>query len=166
MIELLIVIAVLGTLMAVVVVALNPLQRLAQAKDVGRKSTVTQLGRALDAYAVNNSSAYVAENATWITSLVTSGDITTVPSAVAYSVSGISACSVNVQNGYCYKATTAAGGGPVVVYARLEATADNSRCAAATPAAWTVYSSADGRGGIVCTAAASAPVPGNQTFLP
>lgn len=166
MIELLIVIAVLGTLMAVVVIALNPLQRLAQTRDAGRKSSVTQLGRNLDAYAVNNSSVYVAENATWITALVTAGEITTVPSAVAYSVAGISACTVNAQNGYCYDATTAAGGAPAVVFARLESTADNSRCAAATPEAYAVYSTADGRGGVVCRAAGAAPVPGTQTFLP
>ncbi len=166
MIELLIVIAIIGALAVAVFVGLNPIQRLAQTRDSGRLQNTVQLGRALDAYAVGNNGSYVAENATWITSLVTAGELTTSPQTTTYSISGMSACSVNVQNTYCYDATTAAGGGPVIVYSKLESTANNSRCAAGTPEAYAVYSTADGRGGIVCRAAASAPVVGSQTYLP
>lgn len=165
LIELLIVIAILGTLAVVILLALNPVQQLARTRDSGRISAVTQLGHAVEAYATSNNGVYVPENATWITTLVTAGEIATVPAAITYSIAGITACTNNAQNTICYNATTAAGGAPIVVYSRLEGAANNSRCAAATPNAYAVYSTADGRGGIVCRAAAE-PVPGVQTFLP
>lgn len=164
LIELLIVITILGVLAVVVIVALNPLEQLAKTRDAGRLSTVSQLGHSLEAYAVNNNSTYVAPAATWITSLVTAGEITVVPSAVAYG-SGAAACATNAQSSYCYN-SGAAGAAPMVVYARLEAKANTSRCAAGTPNAYAVYSSADGRGGIVCKAAGAEPATGAQVFLP
>ncbi len=167
MIELLIVIAIIGALAVAVFVGLNPVQRLAQTRDAGRIQNVIQLGRALDAYAVGNSGLYVTENATWATSLVTSGELTTVPPDTTYSIAGMSACTENVENDYCYNTTNGTTGGPVIVYAKLESTANNSRCASGTPDAFAVYSSAAGRGGIVCVAAAGAPsVAGVPTFLP
>lgn len=168
LIELLIVIAVLGVLATVVIVAINPLQNLAKTRDSGRLNTVGQLGHALDAYATNNNGQYVAESATWITTLVTAGEINTVPSAIAYSISGIAACSNSFpQNNVCYNASAATGTAPMVVYARLEAAANNSRCATGE-VAYAVYSSANGRAGVVCrdSGAANEPVPGSQTFLP
>lgn len=161
LIELLIVIAVLGVLAAVVIVAINPFQQLAKGRDAGRLTATAQLGEANVTYAVANAGSYVTANASWITSLQTSGEISTVPAAIAYSISGISACSTNVQNNICYKQSSSTG--PIVVYARLEATNNISRCPAGQNA-WATYSSADGRGGIVCSGAE--PAPGNQTFLP
>ncbi len=162
LIELLVVIAVLGVLATVVIVAINPLQQLARTRDTGRISTVTQMGRALDNNATANNNTYVTANATWITSLVNAGEVSTVPSAVTYSVAGVVACATNVQNGFCYK-VTAVNGGPAIAYARLEALSNSSRCPAGQ-LAWTVYSSADGRGGVVCSAAE--PAAGVQVFLP
>jgi prepilin-type N-terminal cleavage/methylation domain-containing protein len=170
LVELLIVIAILGTLAVVVLVALNPAQQLARTRDAGRVSTVTQLGRAAEAFATNRNGVYPAENATWISGttanpgLQNSGEIATVPAAIAYSIAGVAACTTNAQNGVCYNATTAGGGGPIVVFARLESQANNSRCTTAGQVAYVVYSSADGRGGTVC--AAAEPTPGTQTFLP
>lgn len=161
LIELLIVIAILGTLAVVVLLALNPVQQLARARDAGRISGVAQLGHAIEAYATNNSGVYVPESATWVNELVNAGEITTVPSAIAYSVSGFSACTTNSQNGICYNASTAAGGSPAIVYETLESQSNNTKCTG-TEIAYAVYSTADGRAGIVCRA--SEPVPGNQTF--
>jgi len=161
LIELLIVIAVLGTLSVVVLLALNPVQQLARTRDAGRKSTVTQLGHALEAYATAHNGVYVAEGSTWITGLQTAGEIAAVPSAIAYSISGVSACTTNAQNGICYDASAAAGTAPIVVYARLESLAESSKCASGNP--FSVYSTADGRGGTVCSA--TAPAPGTQTFV-
>lgn len=166
MIELLIVIAIIGALAVAVFVGLNPIQRLAQTRDSGRLQNTVQLGRALEAYAVGNGGLYVTEDATWVTSLVTAGELTTAPQTTTYSITGMAACSTNVQNTYCYNTTNGTTGGPVVVYAKLESTANNSRCASGTPEAYAVYSTADGRGGIVCRAAASEPVVGVQTYLP
>lgn len=168
LIELLIVIAILGVLATVVIVAINPLQNLARTRDSGRLSTVAQLGHALEAYATNNAGTYVAEGNTWISTLVTAGEVNVVPQSIAYSITGISACSNSYpQNGICYNATTAAGGAPVVVYSRLEANSNIGRCASGE-SAYAVYSTQDGRAGIVCRTAGAAnePVPGSQTFLP
>jgi prepilin-type N-terminal cleavage/methylation domain-containing protein len=169
LIELLIVIAVLGTLAVVVLLALNPIQQLARTRDAGRISAVTQLGHSLEAYATSNNGTYVAENATWMTSLVTAGEIASVPSAIAYSISGISACGVNAQNGFCYDATTAAGGNPVLAFARLEGNSNISRCSSAfsgTNRAYAVYSTALGKGGIACTTNADPTVGGTLNMLP
>ena len=161
LIELLVVIAVLGVLATVVIVALNPFQQLAKGRDAGRLSVTAQLGETTVTYATNNGGTFPTANATWITTLQTAGEVNTIPAAIAYSISGISACTTNVQNNLCYKQTAATG--PIIVYARLEGTNSISRCAAGQNA-WAVYSSADGRGGIVC--AAAEPAAGNQTFLP
>ncbi len=172
LVELLIVIAILGTLAVVVLVALNPVQQLAKTRDTGRKSSTSQLGHALEAYATTNNGVYVAENATWITSLVTSGEVNAVPGAVNYSIAGIAACAVNVQSGICYDATTAAGGAPIIIFSRLEASADISRCTAqfaGTNQAYAIYSTQIGRGGVVCTNAAAPTVGANsngQNWLP
>lgn len=161
LIELLIVIAVIGTLAVVLLIAINPAESLARTRDAGRQQGIGQLGRSMEAYAVGHNSTYIAPAATWITSLQTAGEISTVPAAIAYG-SGTSACTTNAQNGICYTAG-AAGAAPMIVYARLESKANNSKCT--SPAvAWMVYSSQDGRGGIVCSQAE--PAAGAQTFVP
>ncbi len=175
LIELLIVIAILGVLATVVIVAINPLQNLAKTRDSGRLNSVGQLGHAMEAFATANNGAFVPESSNWIgggaagtVNLVNAGEINSIPAAIAYNISGISACTNSFpQNGVCYNASSAAGAAPMVVYARLEATATISRCAA-TQWAYAAYSTADGRAGIVCrdSGAANEPVPGNQTFLP
>lgn len=163
LIELLIVIAILGALAAVALIAINPAEQLARTRDASREQTIGQLGRALQAYSTASSdNSYIAEGATWIQTLVTAGEISTVPAAVAYSVAGTSACTVNVQNGFCYDATTAGGGGPVIAFTRLESGRNNARCT--SPAvAWFVYSSAQGRGGVVCSQ--NEPTAAGVTFL-
>lgn len=164
LIELLIVIAILGVLAVVVLLALNPVQQLARTRDAGRISAVTQLGHAIEAYATSNNGTYPAENGTWIQTLVDFGEIGSVPSPINYSApGGAAACGTNVQNGFCYDGSPGTGGtivSPAVVFARMESQAQNARCTA--PAvAWAVYSTAGGRGGITCSQ--SAP---NSSFLP
>ncbi len=164
LVELLIVIAIIGTLAVVVLVAINPVQQLAKTRDTGRKSTTQQLGHSLEAYAVNNNGSYVPEATTWMTSLVTAGELTSAPGAINYAVTGVTACTTNTPaagsagNGYCYATTgggATPGGGPVIIYSRLEATADISRCTALNASynrAYAIYSSALGKGGVVCKA--------------
>jgi prepilin-type N-terminal cleavage/methylation domain-containing protein len=159
LIELLIVIAILGTLAVVVLLALNPVQQLARTRDAGRISTITQLGHALEAFATSNNGNYVAESVTWIGSapgsLVGAGEIAAVPGAISYSVAGIAACAVNPQNGFCYDATTALGGGPFIAFARLESQSNITRCIAKNAAfvqAYAIYVSALGQGGVYCGA--------------
>jgi len=160
LIELLIVMAILGVLAVVVLVAINPVQQLARTRDAGRKSAITQMGHALEAYYTSHGATYVAEGATWVATLQTAGELSTVPSAITCSVTGCGACTTNAQNGWCYNATTAAGGEPAVAYTRLESASEVSKCAAGN--AYFIWSTADGRGGLVCGAAE--PAPGTQTW--
>jgi prepilin-type N-terminal cleavage/methylation domain-containing protein len=76
LIELIIVIGVLGVLAAALLVAIDPLEQLARGRDSGRLSSVTQLGRAFQAYAAGqNLSAFPAGSVTWQDTLVNSGDV-------------------------------------------------------------------------------------------
>ncbi len=175
LIELLIVIAILGVLATVVIVAINPLQNLAKTRDSGRLSTVGQLGHAMESFATTNNGVYIAEGANWIgggavgtENLVNAGEINGIPAPVGYSITGISACSNSFpQSNMCYNASSAAGAAPMVVYARLESNTYINKCATGQ-VAYAVYSSADGRAGVVCrtTGAANEPVPGAQVFMP
>lgn len=167
LVELLIVIAIIGVLAVVVLVAINPVQQLARTRDSGRKSGVTQMGHALEAYATTHNGVYVAEGATWAQDLVDAGELSIVPAGITYTVAtGPSECSTNAAGTpaiWCYDATTAAGGAPVIVFATMESESENSNCTTAGDTAYFVYSTADGRGGIVCGAAA--PAAGSQTFV-
>lgn len=179
LVELLIVIGILAVLTAVVIIALNPVQNLAKARDTGRLSSVAQLGHALEAYATSNNGNYVAEAgcgnpAGWGNCIVTSGDINQVPSQVVATITTINGSAYTVcgdyaaatQNGWCYDASAAAGTQPAVVYTRLEAAANHAKCDnPTTEFAWAVYSTADGKAGVVCTATSTTePVPGVQVF--
>lgn len=165
LIELLIVMAILGVLAVVVLVAINPVQQLARTRDAGRKSGISQIGRALEAYFTSHGGTYVPEAGTgctpanWLGCLVAAGEISTSPSTIAGGT-GYTPCTSFPQNNWCYNATTAAGGEPAVVYTRLESDSETSKCASGNP--YFVWSTRDGRGGLVCSAAE--PVPGTQTW--
>lgn len=76
LIELLVVIAIVGVLAAVVLIAINPAKRLAQARDSGRKSDIGQIATAAQAY-YTTSGGYP----TALADLTTSGDLKIVPNA-------------------------------------------------------------------------------------
>ncbi len=151
LIELLIVMAILGVLAVVVLVAINPVQQLARTRDAGRKSGISQIGRAMEAYFTSHGGSYIAESATWIDTLVASGEISTAPSEIVGTVAGYAACTENEQNGWCYD-TPAAGLTDAVIYTRLESQSESSKCPNATDIPLFVWSTFDGRGGLVCDA--------------
>lgn len=148
LIELLIVIAILGVLAAGVLVAIDPVEQLARGRDTGRKSAVTQLGRALQAYYTSNS-AYPA-TAGWNTTLTNSGEIKVFPSNPA----GVTApCTGGTAvNQFCYKSNATPD---IVVYTRMESKVEQNKgtCAGSSLNTWYVYSSADGKSGLLCQAA-------------
>lgn len=172
LIELLIVIAVLGTLAVVVLLALNPIQQLARTRDAGRISGVTQLGHALEAYAVSHDGTYPPEAGTgctpanWIGCLVNAGEIATAPSAINNSLT--TACTTQVvASTWCYDASAASGATGAIIFSALEGDSNIDRCGTNT-AAWAVYSTVNGRGGIVCTANYTSQPQynsGGQTFI-
>lgn len=146
LIELLVVMAVLGVLITIVIVAINPFEQLAKARDTGRLSSVRQIGDALLNYAASNNSTYPTANGNWMTTLTTAGELSAAPAQVAYGA-GVAACGTLAINGtWCYKVNAA---GTIITYARLESKAQNAKCAGAA-VAWAVYSSADGKAGVVC----------------
>ncbi len=59
LIELIVVIAVLGVLAVVLITTIDPLDKISSANDAGVISTVSQLGRANDSYALSHSNTYV-----------------------------------------------------------------------------------------------------------
>ncbi len=157
LIELLVVIAVLGVLAAIVLLAVNPAEQLARARDASRISAVTEVGNALQGYYTANSATYPAVGTTWMSTLVTSSDIKTVPTNPTYTIttngSPCNSTSTLGQNGYCYNT----GGSDTVVYARLESTLYNGKCTSAGQGAWWVFSAAQARAGGLCASTTADP---------
>ncbi len=152
LIELLIVMAILGVLAVVVLVAINPVQQLARTRDAGRKSGVAQIGRALEAYYTSHSGSYITANS-FLSTLSTSGEISTPPAAISYR-SGFAGTScdgtVTQQNNWCYEQ----GSGEALLYTQLESDSERSKCGGTTT--FFVWSTFDGRGGITCSTVAPA----------
>lgn len=159
LIELLIVMAILGVLAVVVLVAINPVEQLARARDSGKVSGVQQLGRASTAY-FTAATSYPPAGGAWIDALVTTQDLSTAPSCPGPSGGD---CTLNgcasSQNGYCYDENASATNPQAAVWASLESNQYNNRCGGQ---AYTVFSTVDARGGIGC----AAPVAGtNYNFI-
>lgn len=163
LVELLVVIAVLGVLAASVLIAINPLEQLARARDAGRQSTVSQLGKAVQAYYTANNAVYPVGNTSWLTTLQGSSDIKTVPPE--NQVSGVTASCASgfKQNGWCYYTAVVASGPEALVYSVSESKSLLSKCPANTPAAYIVWSSYEGKTGVTCVLPTTA---GPQAFLP
>ena len=84
LIELLIVIAILGILAAGILVAINPVQKINQAKDANAKSDIGQIATALQAYFTVNS-AYPPDLDTLVTP---SNELKVLPSTTTYTYTG------------------------------------------------------------------------------
>jgi type IV pilus assembly protein PilA len=127
LIELLVVIAILGILSAVVLVAINPGERMAEARDSGKKSAVGQVSTAVEACYTNNSGTY--DNCDTIAELTTSGYLKQAPNPAP---------------------TITASSGEVTITLTLEAASHPCSSGSAAPKVWT-YSSATGQSTVVCT---------------
>jgi|SRR3989344_4539014 len=184
LIELLIVIAILGVLAVVILVAINPLEQLARTRDAGRISSTTQIGHALQAFATANAGEYVdvtltdncSASGSWLDCLVDAGEIGSAPTELNYAITGVLACAVNVvagessptspsgvdsdgdgnYEGYCMINDTSGNYAGGLVYARLESGSNNSKCAPGEDAFF-VFDSCSARGGLVCVADGTEP---------
>ncbi len=184
LIELLVVIAVLGVLATIVLLAVNPGEQLARARDTSRIAAVTQLGRAVQSYftAAGGSLSLLPQGAAgtaidWMAPLITSNDLKVRPGNPAWGTTpATSNCTTGyadtlptpLPNGgqYCYQV----GVGPAynaVVYARLESNLYNNKCGTTASVAVGVFSSADARFGVTClpTGANTDATPGTQVFV-
>lgn len=84
LVELLIVIAVLGVLATVILVAINPLEQFARTRDAGRKTSMSSIGNALQTYYTSHNATGLSDQSgvlagTWASLLVTSGDLSQIP---------------------------------------------------------------------------------------
>lgn len=155
LIELLIVIAVIGVLAAGILVAIDPVEQLARGRDSGRKSTLGQLGRALQAYYTANSvypTVAQITNSPTTNVLILSGEIKTIPNPPIMATATACTGGSNV-NGICYKVDAA--GPNIVVYSHMESKTERNKAPACGTVVntWFVYSSISGRAGTVCQAA-------------
>lgn len=109
LVELLVAISVIGILAGVILVAIDPGEQMAKARDAGRKNTLSQLSKAVQAYYISKSTwppRGTAPN-TWMNSLVTLGDIKIQASLIG---AADQYCFSNTdpnynddnQNNYCY----------------------------------------------------------------
>lgn len=173
LIEMLVAIAILGLLAIMVLVAINPIQSLAKVRDGSRLHAVTEIGHSLQIFSTNKGSIFVPPagcppsgggSPTWFQCLIDGGEINNTPAKVENTLTSL--CITNEVNGYCYKATLADGTGPIIVYSRLESKSSTDFCPADT-ATWALYSSADGRGGTVCSPGGTTTEPnvGTQVFV-
>ena len=168
LIELLIVMAILGVLAVVVLVAINPVQQLARTRDAGRKSTVTQVGHAAEAYFTSHSGDYLDTTncpglaAAWMTCLSDAGEMSSVPSIITNSVGNNGTCTgVNVQNEICYAVNV--GSTAAVIYTVLESATEESKCPGpGTVVPNFIWNTADGRGGTICLTVGGAPAAGTS----
>lgn len=166
LIELLIVIAVLGVLAAIILIAINPAEVIERGRDAGRIAAMNQLGHSVSAYVVNvqqrlgSDTAFTATN--FQAPLVNSGDLSKAIdfSGSAYSCGNSSATSV--QNNICYNESNVSGiNADFVVWTDAKSKAYQNKCTAAQfPRI--VYSSTQGKAGVDCVATATTnPAPGD-----
>lgn len=165
LIELLIVIAVIGVLASVVLAVINPLEQLSKSRDAGRRSSVTQLGKAMSAYFLNTSnSQYPAVVATWQQNyLVTPGEISSVITVPATTV--ICAGTTAVQGNVCYTPLTS--NTDAVIWTMAESTTEKQKIAGgcASPSVVVIaWIASQGKTGATCVNNASTP-PGSGSIL-
>lgn len=145
LIELLIVIAILGVLAVVVLVAINPVQQLARTRDAGRISSVSQLGHAIESYFTSHDGDYPAgAAAAAFAELTAAGEINVVPAQVTNT---LSAYCTGHSLGWCYAQDVDSA----AIWSNLESESQRSQVtpACASPNyAVAVYSTLSGK---VCT---------------
>ena len=165
LIELLVVIAVIGVLAGAIIVAINPTEQLARSRDTAKKSTISQLADAVNAYYAANSGIMPVASAGWISTLVNSGDFKVLP-AIASSVC-TSTGNATAQQGFCY--ITQGSSSNFAVFAALDSISERAKCAITPTAtsAFYLYSSADAKSGTVCSAGGGTQpnVTGGYTFF-
>lgn len=149
LIELLIVIAVLGVLAAIVLVAINPAEQLARGRDSSRLQQVAGLGHAGVAY-YTSQQALVLANTSWQTSLVTTKDIKVELTAIS---AGTTPCTVNSQGNICYAQN---GTTDFFVWTGVESSlykikAGNGGVCAGTTVPYFIFDSNRGKAGVGCS---------------
>lgn len=152
LIELIIVMAILGVLAAITFLAIDPGERQAQARDTGRISSVSQLGRAIESHYTGQGGNYPSEG-NWAQELIDSGSISAFPPGTIYTMNSITNCTSLEQPAqdptYCYDLDTVGTNG-AIIFARAEASSHIEKCTS-PEVTYFAHSTADGRGGTICS---------------
>lgn len=170
LIELLIVMAILGVLAIIALVAINPTEQLSRANDTGRISSVNQIGHQIQAYYTTKEGLY-PDPSSWDVDLVDANQLGSFPSGIDYKVNnGVVPCSTNerplINPNYCYSYDSLNDNYGALVFVKLESLKNRSKCTNPGEFPYFVYSTAEGRAGVIC--ASSDPIPwesGSQSYL-
>lgn len=171
LIELLIVMAILGVMAVIVLVAINPTEQISKAQDTGRISSVNQLGHQIQAYYTSMEGLYPDPD-TWDQDLVNTNSLGSFPPGAEYIISnGVTNCSVNprpsVYPNYCYSFDNLNSTYGAIVFSKLESLGQRSKCTVVGEFPYFVYSTVDGRGGVICASSDPSPwSPGSVSYLP
>jgi prepilin-type N-terminal cleavage/methylation domain-containing protein len=158
LVELLVVIGVLAILATVVLLAVNPGEQLARARDADRISAVAQLGRVLQKYYVSRGSFQgVDHGRSWMNGLSGAGEINFPPKnpkfkEVLTPIEETPCLDWDSfgQNGYCFKKSGMHQ--EAIVFARMESSKNRKKChATINHKAFVIFSTWDGKAGIACT---------------
>ena len=166
LIELLIVIAILGIIATVVIALLNPGQRMAQTRDAGRISVLLQMGKSIQSFYTTNND--YPRSDTWGEQLVATGYPKIFPRGIESQSDTSLNCTTNALPlslpTYCYIYDDTAIQNGAIVYSKLESIRQTSKCSGSE--AYFVYSTVDGRGGVLCFSAEPTPwQAGTVTYL-
>lgn len=123
--ELMVVMAILGILATIVVVAVNPAEQLAKGRDTSRITSISQLGRSIESFNSSTNGLFPTSGTNWMDELIDKGDLRGDPVNPDY----ISATSCNDvanfgQGGFCYKTSDT----ETIIYAQLESKSSNNNC--------------------------------------
>lgn len=161
LIELLIVIIILGILGTLLLLIIDPAEKLAQARDSGRISGVTQIGRAVAAYSSTHDSTHPDPNQ-WGEDLEGSSEINSIPAGIPYNINSATPCQTNVEPStnptYCYALDESGNGYGALVFAKLESQSQLTKCNLIGDT-YIVHSTADGKTGIICESVDPSPRP-------
>ena len=156
LIELLIVMAILGVLAVVVLVAINPAEQLRRARDSGRISGVNSIGRAVAAYFTANGclpgtvfGSPCPSTAAWDQDLLTSEELNSIPVGITPVDAGDSYAGSEINEWWYVDDGTEF----FVVYDALESDQKKNACAVGTTVAFAGFQSEAGRGGVWCDTA-------------
>lgn len=165
LIELIVSIGIIGILVTILAVLINPVEQMAYSRDISRITTLTELAHAMKRYAVTHNYSY-PEPVSWIDELINSSEIKSGPKGISYR-GGIIACSANAYPGarptFCYVVDTSEDDLGILIFTRLESHRKRLHCNLSEP--YFVYSSQDDRIGEICSASEPAPwATGTQTY--
>lgn len=141
LIEILLVMAILGIIAGITLVALNPLEQISKTNDSKTKQSVNQLGGLVTAFYAQKQVFPVADS-DWMDELISNADLGERPAAAP------AACAPSSGNdsNFCLQTNASSA----TVYARLNSQVEDKKCSVATEVPYFAYVVSRGNSCIVC----------------